>query len=296
MQAHLFLLFLFFMSAHLSLVLDKALIKKYIPYVTPLIIVGICNNFIQYGGAALIKYFIDIGDTIENLSASGVFDSSRRIAILFAIFVGAYNYAAEPFFFNNSSEKDKETYYGKICKLFVLIGGLALLAIVFSLDIIQLFVDESFRESVFIIPILLLAYLFLGVYHNISIWYKLSDKTIYGSYISIAGLCLTLLLSILLLNKYGYVVVAWANLASYVLMVICAYLLGQKHYPINYPVMKILECLLILCLILVFNNWIESELNVVPRYISRIILFAAYALYIFKSERETFLNALFKRG
>jgi O-antigen/teichoic acid export membrane protein len=163
-----------------------------------------------------------------------------KIALLLNLFTVAFNYAAEPFFFNNVKNENADKAYGQILHAFVLACGVAMMGIVCFQEIAILLIGESYRGPQDIIPILLFSNLFLGIYYNISIWYKLSDRTIYGAYISIGGAIITLSLSVLLLPVYGYIISAYASLACYGFMMILGYLWGQKHYPIEYPVRQIL--------------------------------------------------------
>ncbi len=266
--------------------------KKIIPYVIPLIIVGMCNTFIQTNGAVVIKYFSVGENLLDNLSQAGVFDSSRRIAGLFVLFIGAFNYAAEPFFFNNSTETDRKKLYGKICHLFVLISGVIILGLVLSQDLVQYIVGKDFRESIFIIPILLSAYLFLGIYHNISIWYKLSDKTKWGAFISIIGAVITIIFSYILIPQWGYVAFAWANLSSYIVMVLLAYFIGQRLYPIYYPIKDIVFSVFVIALILFVSYLLQGYITGFQKYLYFTVLYIVYLLYAFKVEKHEWLSLL----
>jgi len=264
--------------------IDKPLLKKMTYYVFPLVIVGICYSFIQNFAPPLQEWLLG-GTDLENLGQSGIYDSSRRIAVLFAMFTTAFNYAAEPFFFTNSSKKDRELLYGKICRLFTLVGGFVVLSIFLGLDIIQFIVEKSYRESIFIIPILLIAYLLLGIYYNVSIWYKLSDNTWYGAFFSIIGVLVTLIISIVFLPKIGYVASAWATLVSYTLMLVLTYLFGQKLYPISYPIKKILVNLLIVIGIVLLTNFITNRIDTPLLYFIKAGLLILYLVYLIKSEK-----------
>ncbi len=277
-----------------SFSLSLPLLKKMFAYTTPLVILGVCNNIIQYNGAAVIKYLTDAPTLVDKLSASGVFDSSRRIAGLFVLFIGAFNYAAEPFFFNNRKDQDRKELYGKICHLFVLIGGFIILGLVLGADLVQYLVGRDFRESLYIIPILLAAYMFLGIYHNVSIWYKLADLTKWGAIISVVGAIITLLISILFIPKHGYVAFAWANLISYLIMVVLAYLLGQRYFKISYPVGKILISVSFLGLLLIISSYAHSNLTPASKYSLFAVLAISYLAYAYISEKKEWLSLFIK--
>lgn len=284
----LFFVVIYF-SGVFSFVVDKVLLKKIIYYVFPLVIVGICYTFIQNFATPLQEWLLG-GTEIENLGQSGIYDSSRRIAVLFAMFTTAFNYAAEPFFFSNSKKEDRELLYGKICRLFTLVGGLAVLGIFLGLDIIQYLVEKSYRESIFIIPILLVAYLILGIYYNVSIWFKLSDKTWYGAFFSITGVIITLLISIIYLPKVGYEASAWATLASYSVMLILTYIFGQNKYPISYPLGKIIVNLSIVVTIILIATYCEATIGGPILYGIKALLFLGYLIYVYWAEKEEWLK------
>lgn len=270
------------------------LLNKIVPYVLPLVIVGVCNNFIQYNGAAVIR-FLSSGDSmLEKLNQSGVFDSSRRVAGLFILFIGAFNYAAEPFFFSNHKESDRKELYGKICHLFVLVGGFIILSLILGMDLVQYLVGEAFRESIFIIPILLIAYLLLGVYHNISIWYKLSDKTIWGAVVSVIGAIVTLVVSFIFIPKMGYVAFAWANLGSYLVMLIISFVLGQLFYKIDYPIFKIVGSIGVIIIIIFISQWVELRYDGIVKYLVFALLLSSYIVYAFLREQAEWKLMLFR--
>ncbi len=272
---------------------NSPLLKKMLYYSFPLIVVGICGSFNQYFAVPLQKFFLG-EDVISNISSGGTYGASQKIASIFLLFTTAFNYAAEPFFFNNASEEDRNNLYGKICRLFVLIGGIIVLAIYLGIDLFKFLIDSSLREAIFVVPILLLAYLLLGIYYNISIWYKLSDKTIYGAFISFIGVIITSIISIVYLPKFGYSVSAWAALATFFTMVILAYFLGQKHFPIDYPVKKISFNIIIVLGIMALSYFANTCFMPTVFYSLNALLFVAYLIYTWKVERTQWLSILIK--
>ena len=137
------------------------------------------------------------------------------------LYIMAFRLGAEPFFFNNSDKKDAKITYAKILNYFTIIGALVFLGIVVFIDLLkQPFINEAYWDAIIIVPIVLLANLFLGIYHNLAIWYKLNDKTIYGMYFSLIGALITIILNFTLIPIIGYVASAWATLAAYGTMMI----------------------------------------------------------------------------
>lgn len=281
-SAVLFILLLPVMKGY-SLSVDKVLLKKMLYYVSPLVIVGICNAVIQFFGVQLQERLLS-GDMESNMAQAGIYDFTRKIAGLFIMFTTAFNYAAEPFFFNNSSEADRKEMYGKICRLFTLVGGLVVLCIYLGMDLLKLFNFGSFLNSMNLLPVLLMAYLFLGIYYNVSIWYKLSDNTKYGAFISIIGLVVTLVISIVFLPRIGYAASAWATLASYFIMVVLGYFIGQAKFPISYPVGKIVTDLFIIAIIMLLAQYIRAEAGAVVKYLLFVVIALAYVFYMWKAE------------
>jgi len=217
---------------------DFPLFKKMLWYALPLVAVALAGNINQAFAAPLQKYFL--GDNIlDNLANAGVYGAAAKLAILLNLFTTAFNYAAEPFFFNNSDRKDAVQVYGKVALAFTIVACFAALGLIFYIDVIILLLGDSYRSGINIVPILLFAYIFLGLYYNVSIWYKLKDKTYIGALISFMGAFITIAISLALLPKIGTIASAWAALACYVSMVIVGYVVGQRYYPVEYPVRRI---------------------------------------------------------
>jgi len=223
---------------YLKLVFDKALWKKMMVYAIPLIVVGFASVINQLISMPLMKALLP-GTDYDNLAQIGIYGACYKIAILMSLFTQAFNYAAEPFFFRNADRSDAKDTYAKVAQAFTLVGSLAFLGIMSYIDIIKHFIDHKFHVGLSVVPVLLIAFLLLGIYYNFSIWYKLTDRTKFGAYISLTGVVVTLALNFLLIPQFGYIGGAWAALACYASMTILSYLLGQKYFPVNYPIGKI---------------------------------------------------------
>jgi len=216
---------------------DKLLAGNMIKYASPLVIsagVGIIN---QYIGTPLLKY-LGPGTISQNLSDVGVFNAAAKIAILMTLFTQAFNSAAEPFFFRHSQRDDSKIIYGQVARAFTLTGSIVFLGILSFIDPISLFIGPDFRSGLHILPYLLLAYLFLGLFYCFSIWYKLADKTFIGGRISFVGTLITVGLNIVLIPHLGMLGPAIAALACYFFMAAAAYITGRIYNPIPYPMDK----------------------------------------------------------
>ncbi len=214
---------------------DRELWRKMMAYALPLVVVGISGMINQLSDRFLLKELLP-GDLKGNLDQLGVYNACIKIAVLMNLFTQAFKYAAEPFFFSHADRSDARLLYAKAGQAFTLVGSFAFLGIMLYLDYFQYLIAGSYREGLIIVPITLLAYLFLGIYYNFSTWYKLTDQTRMGAYISIGGTIITLIVNVVLIPRIGYAGSAWAALACFGFMMAAGYLLGQRYYPVPYPI------------------------------------------------------------
>lgn len=273
---------------------DFDLWKKMVVYALPLVIVGIAGSFNQFFSAPLQKYLLG-NDISNNLADVGIYAAPMRIAALLTLFTTAFNYAAEPFFFKNADKKESKDLYGKICLLFVMIVGIIILVLNYYLDIFQFLIGKNYREGLVIIPILLFAYLGYGIYYNLSIWYKLADKTIYGALISTIGAIITFVFSLVFLPKWGYIASAWAALTTYIVMNILVYIFGQIHYPIKYPIKKLAITIGIIVSLVFLGIMLDDHLNTTMATVIKSALLIGYLGYIYLMEKETLLDIISKK-
>lgn len=170
----------------------------------------------------------------------GIYGACYKLSIIMSLFIQAFKFAAEPFFFSKMNRSDAKQTYATVLNVYTLFLLTVFLGVVAYMDILQYFVGKQYRIGLNIVPILLMANLCLGVYYNLSIWYKVSDKTIYGAYISIIGAVITLVMNCLLVPKFGYIGAAWTTLLCYVSIMLLCYFIGQKYYPVNYPLKRLM--------------------------------------------------------
>lgn len=220
-----------------SYTFDKELWKQMIRYALPLLIVGLAGMVNETFDRIILKYLLPPG---EGLAAIGVYGACYKIAVLMTIFIQAFRYAAEPFFFGNEKQEDSKKTNALILKYFVIACSFIFLATTLNISWIQFFVGEPYRVGVHVVPILLLANLFLGVYFNLSIWYKLTGQTRFGAYITIIGAVVTLGINFLFIPKFSYTASAWATFFSYGIMMILSYFIGKKYYPVKYNIRNML--------------------------------------------------------
>lgn len=275
--------------------INRELAFKIMKYSWPLVIIIVAGNINQNIAVPLQQFFLE-GNLEEKRAVSGIFSAGAKLAILLNLFTTAFNYAAEPFFFNQAAKDKKYEINGVIAKAFTLFSAFVILGTYFYIDVVLLMIGQNYRGGVAVVPVLLLSYLFLGLYYNFSIWYKLADKTIYGAYIAIGGVCITLVSSWLLIPSTGMMGSAWASLACFLFMAVSGYTLGQKHFPIAYPVKDLIKYSLITAFLLFLawevrhffeNMWMRMAINTA--------FLACFMAYILIFERP-FINQYIRKS
>lgn len=221
---------------------DSRLWKEMLIFGLPLLISGLAGVANELLDRQLLKYLLPESDWQEQL---GIYGAVYKLSIFLVLFNQAFRYAAEPFFFSNNKEVNAKETFAMVMNYFVMIMATGFVLIMAYLDVVKHFIDEKFWEGLAIVPILLLANLFLGINTNLSFWYKLSDRTNQAIYITGFGLLITLVLNIWLIPIMGYAGAAWATLASYAGMTVLSYFLGQHYYPIPYKTGRILLVVLL---------------------------------------------------
>lgn len=289
-----FLVFLLLLPSLFSVKWDVSwpLLKKMIIYSSPLVLAGIAGIVNQLIGIPLLKEKAS-PDIDYNLQQAGLYSAASKIAVLMALFTQAFNYAAEPFFFKNAKRTDSKKWYGQIAQYFTLVGSITFLAIMLFLDYIQFFLGENFRSGLHIVPILLMANLFLGLYYNFSIWFKLTDKTYFGGRIAVFGSLITFAFNLYFIPQIGIAAPAWASLFCYGFMAGTTFLLGKKHFPIQYPIKKMLFYLVFTLLVYVA---FLSYKNLIPQHflflVNGFILALTILLFLFVDKIHKRINIL----
>ncbi len=223
---------------------DFALFKRLLRYSLPIVVIGFAGIINEMLDRALLKYLLPY-DLNTNLKMLGIYGACYKLSILMSLFIQAFRYAAEPFFFAYADKSDARQVYADVLKYFVIFCVAIFLLVTLFLDFFQYFVGKEFRAGLEVVPILLMANLCLGVYVNLSIWYKLTDRTLMGAGVSVAGALLTIALNWYWIPVLGYVGSAWATLVCYASMAFISYSLGQYYYPVAYQVKRVLAYILL---------------------------------------------------
>lgn len=265
---------------------DAVLWKKMMRYGLPILIAGIAFAVNEHFDKILLGYWLP-----DNIAKSevGAYSACYKLGLFMVLFATAFRLGIEPFFFSHSSNENAPQTYAMITKYFVIFGSLILLGVIVFADILKLLLldNESYWEAMKVVPLIILANFFLGIYNNLSVWYKLTDKTIIGAYISIVGALLTLLLNYILIPTFSYYGSAIATISAYGSMMLISYVLGKKHYPIPYDMEKIGAYLGISILFSVISFYGFRE-----NYFVGIPLLLAFLYFIYHNEKTTILNII----
>ncbi len=221
---------------------DWSIAKSVIKYASPLILVTFSFIIIQYGATSLLKYFLP-GTILENLDQSSTFNTAARLAVIMNLFVTAFNYAAEPFFFRHKHADNSRDDFARLSLFFVISCSFIYLFTILYRDLFAYLLDKRFRSDLFLVNILLLANIFSGIYSNFSSWYKLADKNYLAAWISMAGMLLMIGLNLCLIPYFGNSSAAYANLICYLFICSLSYYQGQKYYPIPYKILRMIAYL-----------------------------------------------------
>ena len=232
-----FLTFIMFLPVLLrfKLGIDKVLVKKMLAYGIPIMVAGLAYATNENLDKLLIGCLLD-------KETMGVYAAVYKIGVLMSLYVTAFRLGAEPFFFSQHKAANAKQQYAQILLWFTILGAVFLVAVMAFLDVIVhlLIGQEVYLKALNIVPVILTAYLLFGVYNNLSVWYKLTDRTRYAMYLSILGALITIVLNVVMIPKIGYMASAWATLAAYGSMSLLSYILGRKYYRVPYESFKII--------------------------------------------------------
>ena len=275
---------------------DPVLWRRMFLYALPLLFAGLAGVANETFDRILLRYLLPPGIAEAEV---GVYGACYKIAILMTLFIQAYRYAAEPFFFAYAKEKDARETYSRVMTFFVIaVSALFLVTMLYLDDAVIRFIGRDFREGRKVIPILMFAHLFLGIYYNLSIWYKLTGQTIYGAYLSVGGSVITIVLNILWIPRSpehylsGYMGSAWATFIGYGVMMVLSWLIGQKFYRIPYNLKKIIGFLTLTVALYFLSVFLRPDHMALRLALNTglLLLFAAVVAVTEKKELTSFFS------
>lgn len=262
-------------------VLDKELLKRMLRYSLPLVILGVAGILNQVADKIIFPFVYP--DEAEATVQLGIYGAASKIAMIMAMFTQAFRFAYEPFVFGKSKEKDSREMYAQAMKFFIIFTLLAFLAVMFYLDILRHVIGRDYWDGLRVVPIVMAAEIFMGIYFNLSFWYKLIDETRWGAYFSLTGCTILILMNVFLIPKYGYIACAWAGFTGYGVTMLLSYFVGQKKYPIQYDLKAIGMYVLLAAVLYVAAEYVPID-NIYLRMAYRTILLLLFVAYVVKRD------------
>lgn len=257
---------------------DVAMLKEMLIYAWPLLIFGLAGTVNETFDRIILKHLLPPDSDV--MAQLGIYGANYKVSILMTLFVQTYRYAAEPFFFAHAKETNAKETYARLMHYFIIVCLLIFLGVMLFLKDVLIFIGPAYRVGAPVIPILLLANLCLGVFYNLSVWFKLTDQTRKGALISLAGAGVTLLLNFSLIPFMGYMGAAWATLICYAFMMVLSYLWGQRHYPINYHLKPALIYISSALLLYAISHWLAPTSGIFY-YLLNGLLLMLFVLLVF---------------
>lgn len=245
---------------------DWALLKRMLSYSWPILLLGVAGILNQAADKILFPLIYKEADAQAQL---GIYGACVKVAMIMALITQAFRYAYEPIVFSTAKEKDSKEYYAHAMKYFIIFTLFAFLCVIAFMDVLQYLVDEEYRQGLVVVPIVMVAEIMMGIYFNLSFWYKLIDKTIWGAFFSLAGCAVLIAVNVLFIPRYGYMACAWGGCAGYGTAMLLSYAVGQKCNPIRYDLKGIFSYIVLAavlyvamtCLPQTWPTWLRLILN-----------------------------------
>ena len=263
-------------------VFDKSLMKRMFSYSWPILILGIAGILNQTADKILFPYIYKGENAHEQL---GIYGAASKIAMIMAMITQAFRYAYEPFVFGKSKDKDNRDTYAKAMKYFIIFTLLAFLVVMAYLDILKHIIGQDYWSGLKVVPIVMAAEIMMGVYFNLSFWYKLIDKTIWGAWFSGIGCAVLIVINVIFVPEYGYIACAWAGFAGYATAMLLSYFVGQRYYPIAYPLTDMAKYLVLALALFAAMTLLKDYVSIVVSLLVNTALIGVFMLYIVKAEK-----------
>lgn len=261
---------------------DGKLLRRMLSYSWPILVLGIAGILNQTADKILFPYIYKGGNAHEQL---GIYGAASKIAMIMAMITQAFRYAYEPFVFGKAKEKDNRNTYAEAMKFFVVFTLLAFLVVIGYLDLLKHIIGQGYWSGLKVVPIVMAAEIMMGVYFNLSFWYKLIDKTIWGAWFSGIGCAVLIAINIIFVPEYGYIACAWAGFAGYATAMLLSYVVGQKYYPIAYPLGDMAKYLVLALALFAAMTLLKDYVSIVVSLLVNTALIGVFMLYIVKAEK-----------
>jgi O-antigen/teichoic acid export membrane protein len=263
--------------------IDKNTCKRMLSYTWPLLVMGLAGQLNQAASQILFSYLFD-GSQEEARAQLGIYGACIKIAMIMVMITQAFRFAYEPFVFGKSKDKDNRDTYAQAMKFYLIFTLLAFLVVMGYLDILKYLIGESYWDGLRVVPIIMAAEIMFGVFFNLSFWYKLTDRTIWGAYFSGIGAVVLITIDILLIPRFSYMACAWAGFAAYATSMLLSYFIGQRYYPIAYPIRQMSAYVLLTLVLFMAMQYAGSVLPLWASLIVNTLLIAVFAAYMVKKD------------
>ena len=263
--------------------IDKNTCKRMLSYTWPLLVMGLAGQLNQAASQILFPYLFD-GSQEEARAQLGIYGACIKIAMIMVMITQAFRFAYEPFVFGKSKDKDNRETYAQAMKFYLIFTLLAFLVVMGYIDILKFLIGETYWEGLRVVPIVMAAEIMFGVFFNLSFWYKLTDRTIWGAYFSGIGAIVLIAIDILLIPRFSYMACAWAGFAAYATSMLLSYFIGQRYYPIAYPIRQMSAYVLLTIVLFLAMQYANSILPLWAALIANTLLIAVFAAYLVKKD------------
>lgn len=263
--------------------IDKDTCKRMLSYTWPLLVMGLAGQLNQAASQILFPYLFD-GSQEEARAQLGIYGACIKIAMIMVMITQAFRFAYEPFVFGKSKDKDNRDTYAQAMKFYLIFTLLAFLVVMGYLDILKYLIGESYWVGLRVVPIIMAAEIMFGVFFNLSFWYKLTDRTIWGAYFSGIGAVVLITIDILLIPRFSYMACAWAGFAAYATSMLLSYFIGQRYYPIAYPIRQMSAYVLLTLALYMAMQYAGSVLPLWASLIVNTLLIAVFVAYLVKKD------------
>ena len=263
--------------------IDKNTCKRMLTYTWPLLVMGLAGQLNQAASQILFPYLYD-GSQEEARAQLGIYGACIKIAMIMVMITQAFRFAYEPFVFGKSKDKDNRETYAQAMKYYLIFTLLAFLVVMGYIDILKFLIGETYWEGLRVVPIVMAAEIMFGVFFNLSFWYKLTDRTIWGAYFSGFGAVVLIVIDILLIPRFSYMACAWAGFAAYATSMLLSYFIGQRYYPIAYPIRQMSAYVLLTIVLFLAMQYANSILTLWTALIANTLLIVVFAVYLVKKD------------
>ena len=258
---------------------DRRACKLMLSYTWPLLVMGVAGQLNQAASQILFPYLYD-GSVAEARTQLGIYGACIKIAMIMVMITQAFRFAYEPFVFGKAKERDNRETYAQAMKFYLIFTLLAFLCVMGYINVVKHIIGSSYWEGLRVVPIVMAAEIMFGIFFNLSFWYKLTDRTIWGAYFSGIGAVVLITINVLFVPHFSYMACAWAGFVAYATSMLLSYFIGQRYYPINYPIKQMAVYLLLTVVLFIGIQYANDTMPVCLSVIVNTLLIAVFVAYI----------------